>query len=75
MMLTIWVFALMGQPLAGDHGTPYVQVTASDTAHSTPRMREAIEKECRTKFVHDFPGRAISCECGWAQQKVEVNKA
>jgi hypothetical protein len=74
-MLEIWVYALIGQPKQQDHGTPYVQVTASERAHSNPKEREALERACLETFKHNYPGRAISCECGWAKQEIKVNPA
>ena len=42
MIVSIWVFCLLGEPLAGEHGTPYVQHTASPFEHDyAPEQVEA----------------------------------
>lgn len=70
MILAIWVFAVMGDQ-AQDHGTAYVQMTASAQTHDTPQAREAVEELCLSKYRHDFPGVPV-CECGWVRQEVKV---
>lgn len=74
MMLSIWVFFLLGDPLPGEKGIAYTQVTASATDHDRGQIREQIEARALERFHHDYPGHAI-CDGGWCRQEVKVNLA
>ena len=71
MIVSIWVFFLMGDPLAHEHGIPYVQHTAPEPVHATAWRREDFEQECRAEFEGKYPGHVV-CDSGWCKQKVEV---
>jgi len=71
MMVSIWVYFLLGDPLAGEHGTPYVQHTASEIVHSRPELRERLEARTHEEFDHNYPGHYV-CDGGWCKQQVEV---
>jgi hypothetical protein len=72
MIVSIWVFALLGEPVAAEHGTPYVQVTASALDHDRGTIREQIEARAWEKFHHDFPGVTVMVDEGWRRQDVRV---
>jgi hypothetical protein len=72
MMIDIWVFTLLGEPIAQQHGTPYVQVTASSLDHDRGSIREQIEARAWERFHHDFPGVTVMVEEGWHRQAVRV---
>ena len=72
MIISIWVFTLLGEPIEPQHGTPYAQVTASALDHDRGQIRHAIEARAWDKFHHDFPGVTVMVEEGWRRQPVEV---
>jgi hypothetical protein len=71
MIISIWVFFMIGEPSESAHGTPYVQATAPAFVHDTEHARAALEGAMAEKFRHDFPGVAV-VESGWNRQSVEV---
>lgn len=71
MILSIWVFFLLGDPLPGEAGIAYTQVTASAHDHDRSPIREQVEARAWEKFRHDYPGHAV-CDGGWCKQRVEV---
>lgn len=71
MIVSIWVFLILGEPVAGYPGTPYVQATASDHTHDYAPARELVEADCEHRFHEMFPDACI-CESGWQRQKVRV---
>lgn len=73
MILSIWVYFLLGDPMASEHGTPYVQVEAPAIVHDSQPMREKLEDRCRRRFEADFPGHVVR-DWGWRKQEVTVNK-
>ena len=72
MIISIWVFTLLGEPIEPQHGTPYAQVTASALDHDRGQIREQIEARAWEKFHRDFPGVTVMVEEGWRRQPVEV---
>jgi hypothetical protein len=74
MIVSIWVYFLLGDTLAGEQGTPYVQHTASEIVHSRPEQRDRVEAQTRAEFNRNYPGHSV-CEGGWCKQKVEVRNA
>ena len=73
MIVSIWVYFLLGEPLAGEQGTPYVQVTAPAFVHDTDGPRAALEKKMNKRFHQDFPGHVV-IDGGWVRQRVQVNE-
>lgn len=72
MIISIWVFFLLGDSLADNEGPAYTQVTASRIVHDhTP---EKVEEQCLSQFHERYPHHVI-CDGGWVQQKVHVNPA
>jgi hypothetical protein len=71
MIVSIWVFFMLGDPLTGEHGTPYVQRTASETVHSRPALRDGVEDAARMLYEHDYPGHPV-CDSGWCRQEIRV---
>lgn len=69
MIVSLWVFFLLGDPLAEDHGTPYVQATASAWEHD--RCPAEVEHWAYKQFHERYPGHAI-CDSGWCRQQVQV---
>ena len=59
MIISIWVFTLLGEPIEPQHGTPYAQVTASALDHDRGQIREQIEARAWEKFHRDFPGVTV----------------
>lgn len=72
MRVAIWIFVLMGEPDQQQHGTPYIQVTASGLDHDRGSIREQIEARAWERFHHDFPGVTVMVEEGWRRQDVRV---
>jgi hypothetical protein len=72
MIVSIWVFCLIGEPVEQQHGTPYVQITASGLDHDRGSIRQQIEARAWEKFHEDFPGVTVMIEEGWRRQPVEV---
>lgn len=70
----IWVYFLIGDPMNGEQGTPYVQVTASQLDHDTAHTRDAIEHQVHEDFEHNYPGHPV-CDGGWCKQEVKVWQA
>lgn len=71
MIVSIWVFFLMGDSLTQEHGTPYVQHTAPEPVHATAWRRADFESECYQEFHAKYPGHVV-CDSGWCKQQVEV---
>lgn len=69
MIVSIWVFFLLGEPLAGEHGTPYVQQTASPFEHDY--APEQVEADVLQAFHNTYPGH-VAVDGGWARQSVQV---
>lgn len=69
MIVSIWVFCLLGEPLAGEHGTPYVQHTASPFEHDY--APEQVEAETLDEFHLKYPGH-FAIDGGWTRQQVTV---
>jgi hypothetical protein len=71
MIVSIWVFFMLGEPSETAHGTPYVQASTPAFVHDTKHAREALEETMAERFHHDFPGVAV-VESGWRRQEVKV---
>jgi hypothetical protein len=71
MIVSIWVFFLLGDPLSSDHGTPYVQFEASQSWHDDANRRELIEHRCHEIYDATYPGHPV-CDSGWCRQEVKV---
>ena len=71
MILSIWVFFIVGDPLASDHGIPYVQQTVPASVHASHDASYLVEETCRSKFERLYPGHHV-CDSGWCQQEVRV---
>lgn len=69
MIVSIWVFLIMGEPVADHPGTPYVQATASPFEHDS--APEQVEAECERQF-HELYPEACICDSGWHRQQVTV---
>lgn len=71
MILSIWVFFIVGDPFASEHGTPYIQMTAPASVHASQDASALVEETCRSKFERRYPGHVV-CDSGWCQQSVQV---
>lgn len=70
MMLSLWVFFLVGDSLVEGEAPAYEQQISSAHAHRvSPRT---IEAACRRKFAERHPHHII-CDSGWCRQEVKVN--
>lgn len=69
MILSIWVYFMVGDPTPAEPGIAYVQATASVLEHD--RAPERVETRCAQEFAVKYPGHEV-CECGWRQQTVQV---
>lgn len=69
MIVSIWVFFMLGDPTPSEPGTAYVQVTASPWEHDY--APETTEQACAAEFAVKYPGHPV-CECGWSRQEVKV---
>lgn len=70
----IWVYFLIGDPMNGEQGTPYVQIETSRYYHETSRLRDEIEQRAHRDFEHNYPGHPV-CDGGWCRQEVKVWQA
>ena len=70
----IWVYFLIGDPLAHEHGTPYIQVEASQMAHDNPSLRDRVERQAHRDYDYNYPGHPV-CDGGWCRQEVKVWQA
>lgn len=73
MIVSIWVFFLLGDPFASEHGTPYVQRTASSIVHDMEPARELVEETAHQEFSRRYPGHVVT-DSGWRKQDVTVNR-
>jgi hypothetical protein len=69
MILSIWVFFMLGDPTPTEPGIAYVQATASRFQHDY--APEATEQACAAEYAAKYPGHPV-CECGWRRQEVTV---
>ena len=69
MIVSLWVFFMLGDPTPAEPGTPYVQITASPREHD--QIPEWVEQACAVQFAAKYSGHLV-CECGWRQQEVKV---
>ena len=70
MIVSIWVFFMLGDSLAqSEHRTAYVQVTASQTQHDY--APEGFEQACEEEFHELYPSYVV-CDSGWCRQQVTV---
>lgn len=69
MILSIWVFFMVGDPTPAEPGIAYVQQTAPAWQHANDP--ELVEEWCAKEFATRYPGHVV-CECGWRQQSVKV---
>lgn len=71
MIVTIWVFFMLGDPTPSEPGLAYVQQTASAYAHDHEDLRVGVEATCKKQFHRKYPSHQIT-ECGWKRQEVRV---
>jgi len=69
MIVSIWVFFMLGEPSLDHPGTSYVQTTASPWEHE--REPEVVEHRCADAFHAKYPGVTV-CDSGWCKQSVQV---
>lgn len=69
MILSIWVYFMVGDPTPAEPGIAYVQATASPFEHD--RDPALVEEGCAQEFAAKYPGHTV-CECGWRRQEVKV---
>ena len=69
MIVSIWVFFMLGEPDVRTHATPYVQVTASPWEHDY--APEDTEQTCAAEFHAKYPSACV-CDSGWHRQEVRV---
>jgi hypothetical protein len=71
VILSIWVYFMVGDPTPAEPGIAYVQATCPAFVHDTDHAREALEQAMQERFEHDYPGHLVA-ECGWRRQEVKV---
>jgi len=71
MIVSIWVFLILGEPVEQYHGTPYVQMTCPAFVHDTDHARQELEESMRKRFNEAYPGCTVA-DSGWYRQSVEV---
>lgn len=71
MIISIWVFLILGEPVEQYHGTPYVQMTCPAFVHDTDHVRTALEQSARERFEHMYPGQVVA-DSGWHKQEIRV---
>lgn len=69
MIVSIWVFLILGYDTPDHPGAPYVQATASPFEHDY--QPEQVEEACERQFHLLYPTACI-CESGWHRQEVRV---
>jgi hypothetical protein len=72
MILSVWVLFIIGDPFAGEHGTPYVQHIVPAAVHDTSWRREEFESLAEAEFRSKYPGHVVA-DSGWTRQQVSVN--
>ena len=69
MILSIWVFFVLGDSLVPGEPPAYEQVTTSAYVH---RVNPGIvQEECEEMFHEKHPHHVV-CDSGWCQQSVQV---
>lgn len=63
-MATVWTYQLIGDPLASDHGTPYIEVSCTPKQHDDARLQAWVEDVAHMAFGRDFPGHVVA-DSGW----------
>lgn len=71
MIVSIWVFFMLGDPFASEHGTPYVQRTASRIVHDLEPARELVEESAHQEFERRYPGHVVT-DSGWKPTYIKV---
>lgn len=69
MILSIWVFFILGDPTPDEPGTAYVQHTASPFEHDY--APELVESDTWGEYYAKYPGHRVN-ESGWRKQEVTV---
>ena len=69
MIVSIWVFLMLGYESPEHPGVPYVQMTASPRVHDY--APEQVEQACEREFHKLYPGACV-CDSGWYRQQVTV---
>lgn len=69
MILSIWVFFMLGDPTPTEPGIAYVQIAASPYMHDV--RPDVVERDCAAEYAAKYPGHPV-CECGWRRQEVKV---
>lgn len=69
MIVSIWVFFMLGDPTPAEPGIAYVQQTAPAWQHDNDP--ELVEEWCKAEYAQKYPGHPV-CECGWRRQEVKV---
>lgn len=69
MIVSIWVFLILGEPVDGHPGTPYVQAVAPAYVHD--HYPERVEAACAKEFHRLYPDACV-CDSGWHIQEVKV---
>jgi hypothetical protein len=69
MIVSIWVFFMLGEPTVTEPGTPYVQVVVPAWEHD--HQAAQVEQDCAKKFQAKYPGHPV-CDSGWCCQPVKV---
>lgn len=52
-----WVYSLIGDPLASEHGIPYIQLICP--GYSNLRMRAEAEAEAHREYFANYPGHPV----------------
>lgn len=69
MIVSIWVFFLLGYETPDHPGAAYVQHVAPAWAHDN--YPQLVEDSCAAEFHERYPGYVV-CDSGWCKQQVRV---
>jgi len=69
MIVSIWVFFMLGEPTLTEPGTPYVQIVSSPYMHDV--RPDVVERDCAQEYAAKYGSHPV-CDCGWRRQEVTV---
>lgn len=69
MIISVWVFFMLGEPTPSEPGTAYVQYEAKPWMHD--KQPEVIEAACRKEYAEKYRTHPVY-ESGWKRQEIKV---
>lgn len=69
MIVSIWVFFMLGYETPDHPGAAYVQIAASPYMHDV--RPDVVEHDCEALFHDRYPDYVV-CDSGWCRQQVQV---